>query len=280
MLTQNVEPLLGAASHIGNFRKTNEDHYVVAEFDSAETRVHSNVTDLDSADRLLSGHGQLLMVADGVGGSAGGGFASEMVLREMFQFIADFGLESAGLPAGAEMPVGPSFCGAVKRIQLMLQRTAQLDPSKSQMGTTLTLAYVTWPWLHVLHIGDTRCYQLRDGRLEQLTTDHTVAELLLSNSQVASAEAAHSFRNIIWNSLSATEALCEPDVLCRELKPDDILFLCSDGLTAYLTDDEISEFLSKQPFGNTVCDEMIALANERGGKDNITAVTAAYTERH
>ena len=280
MLTQIVEPLLRAASHIGQFRKANEDHYVVAEFDSAETRVHSNVPDLDPEDRMFSGHGQLMMVADGVGGSADGGYASQMALREMFKFIADFGLESASLSASDEMPVGSAFCGAVKRIQRMLQQTAEHDPSKSGMGTTLTLAYVTWPRLHILHIGDTRCYRLRDGRLEQLTTDHNLAELLSSDGKAPSAFAANNFRHVLWNSLSPPPATCEPDFQSRELKPGDALLLCSDGLTAYLNDDELSKFLAKQSFDNSACEKMIALANERGGRDNITVVTASYTERH
>lgn len=280
MLSQNVEPLLGAASHIGQCRKSNEDHFVAADFDSVEACVHSNVPDLDSVNRPLTGHGQLLMVADGVGGCPGGGHASQLALRQMFEFIADFGSELAGIPVEDGKLVGSTICGAVKRIQRMLQLSALQDPSMSRMGTTLTMAYVTWPWLHILHIGDTRCYRLRCGRLEQLTTDHNLAELLRSNGQTAFGDAANYSRNVLWNSLSATQALCEPDVLSRELKPGDSLLLCSDGLTAYLSDEELVDFLSKQPFGDSVCEEMTALANERGGKDNVTVVTAAYTERH
>ena len=146
------------------------------------------------------------------------------------------------------------------------------------MGTTLTLAFHYEAELLVIHVGDSRAYLFRDETLRQLTQDHTVVAEMVRRGELDMAEArGHRLRHVITNVVGGPEAGVQADAHSLELRVDDELLLCSDGLTEMLSHAEISEVLRGEPDPEAACTRLISLANERGGQDNITAIVARFS---
>jgi protein phosphatase len=142
------------------------------------------------------------------------------------------------------------------------------------MGTTLTAAYLLWPMLYVLHVGDSRCYVLRGGSLELLTKDQTLAQHLCDCGQLKGTEFEESpYHHVLLSSIGAQET---PDAVVYKtrLLTGDRILLCSDGVNAHVEDSEIEQILGSDQSPDEVCRQLIDLANARGGRDNITAFVA------
>ncbi len=138
------------------------------------------------------------------------------------------------------------------------------------MGTTLTMAYVIWPELYVVHVGDTRAYLHRSGRILQITTDHTVGNAL------AGERIAPAIRRILWNIIGGGSSDLQPAVYHLTLEAGDTLLLCTDGLTRHLSDDRIQAVLNESPTTEAACDRLVRETNDQGGKDNVTTVVARF----
>jgi protein phosphatase len=154
-------------------------------------------------------------------------------------------------------------------------------PEDRDMGTTLTLAYVIWPRMFVVHVGDSRCYLMRDGKLKQLTCDHTMAQLLADGSKDVGRKAAeeipqNQWQHVLWNAVGGSEDEPQPDIFRVELEFDDRLLLCTDGLSKHVSDAELSQRLRLEQTSTEICNQLIADANAAGGTDNITAVVARF----
>jgi protein phosphatase len=149
------------------------------------------------------------------------------------------------------------------------------------MGTTLTLAYVLWPRAYVIHAGDSRAYLHRDGVLQQLTRDQTVAQRMVDEGLLA-PEKADSTRwaNVLSSCISARPEALQMDVYRVTLQAGDTLVLCTDGLTKPLTDDAIAGHLAAVPRDGaaTVVQRLVDAANDAGGPDNITAVAGHFRQ--
>ena len=152
-------------------------------------------------------------------------------------------------------------------------KEAGSDDPKAMMGTTLTAAFVSGANLIVGHVGDSRAYCVHERQIQQLTHDHTLGRALFKAGKLTAEEAElPMFNNALSQAMGATESII-PDVIQHELHVGDRILICSDGLTRYLGNDEILEILlTLTP--DMACQRMIQLANERGGRDNITAVVA------
>jgi protein phosphatase len=147
------------------------------------------------------------------------------------------------------------------------------------MGTTMTLAFISGRSLFVVHAGDSRCYLLRDGTLRQLTEDHTVVGELARHGVISPEQAHHHpFRHVVTNVLGGKDASLRVDVQRLDLKAADVVLLCSDGLTDMLDDQRLAQILTAEPEPETACGLLVAEANAKGGKDNVTAVVARFTE--
>jgi protein phosphatase len=141
------------------------------------------------------------------------------------------------------------------------------------MGTTVTAAAVAGDLLQLAHVGDSRAYLLRDGTLDQRTTDHTVVGELVRRGRLTPAQAAiHPERSILTRAVGLDPRIPvdAPDPI--DLQPGDQVLLCSDGLTEAVRDPQITEILSTNPDGNAACTALIDAANNAGGPDNITVV--------
>jgi serine/threonine protein phosphatase PrpC len=205
-------------------------------------------------------------VADGLGGHQGGEVASAAAVAPL---AALDGRELATPTEAAE-----ALAAAVQEANSAILERAAGDPSLWGMGTTMTAAAVTADGhLQLAHVGDSRAYLLRDGALEQLTTDHTiVAELVRRGRLTPELAAIHPERSILTRAVGLDPRIPvdTPDAL--DLRPGDQCLLCSDGLTEAVADPTIAELLSANADGDAACRSLIDAANEAGGPDNITVV--------
>jgi protein phosphatase len=145
------------------------------------------------------------------------------------------------------------------------------------MGTTLTMAYLLWPRLYVVHAGDSRCYLLRGNRLEQVTRDHTVAQRLVDEGALSAADAEQSrWSHVLYNCVGGGTHEIKPEVYRARVEPGDALLLCSDGLSKVVPDETIRQELARRQGAEQTCRRLVDLANEAGGPDNVTAVVARF----
>jgi serine/threonine protein phosphatase PrpC len=205
-------------------------------------------------------------VADGLGGHQGGEVASAAAVAPL---AALDGRELATPAEAAE-----ALAAAIQEANSAILERAAGDPSLWGMGTTMTAAAITADGhLQLAHVGDSRAYLLRDGALEQLTTDHTVvAELVRRGRLTPELAAVHPERSILTRAvgLDPRVPVDTPDPL--DLRPGDQYLLCSDGLTEAVPDATTAELLSTNEDGEAACRSLIDAANEAGGPDNITVV--------
>jgi protein phosphatase len=145
------------------------------------------------------------------------------------------------------------------------------------MGTTLTFAYVLWPLLYLVHVGDSRGYLLRDGELLQLTHDHTLAQRLVDRGAVEPERSGKiPGGETLWNAVGAGPEKAEPQVHQHRLREGDVLLLCTDGLTRAMGDPEIHEILQGSQSSRETCQRLVKASNLAGGPDNVTVVVARY----
>jgi serine/threonine protein phosphatase PrpC len=199
-------------------------------------------------------------VADGMGGARAGEVASA-IAAEAFE-----GASAVG--EAAEAQLAQLLRDANRRIYDL----AVTDESHRGMGTTLTAAKVHDEEVSLAHVGDSRAYRMRDGRLEQITRDHSlVAELERSGQITPEAAEHHPQRSIITRALGP-EPEVEVDTCTLSARDGDLFLLCSDGLTSMISDDEVAAILRTSATLDEAADALIKAANQSGGKDNITVV--------
>jgi protein phosphatase len=198
----------------------------------------------------------LFAVADGMGGHQGGEVASNLAL-ERLERATDGDSDLADVVREANRAV--------------FEQAAQ-DPGLAGMGTTLTAVRVQDERLHLAHVGDSRMYLLRDGRLERITRDHTIVEQLVDQGRMSAEDAKiHPQRSILTRALGVDEDI-QVDEADVDVRPGDRVLLCSDGLTGMVDEDRILSILTDTPDPQAACAALIEAANEAGGQDNITAV--------
>jgi protein phosphatase len=207
-------------------------------------------------------HG-IYFVCDGMGGAAAGEIASSLAIEEMLRVLT--GREPGSpLPDTAEIAV----TAANEAIYTRAQRNYKL----SGMGTTLVGLLVEHRHAWVLNIGDSRCYRLRQGRLQQISLDHSLVEEQVRMGRMTSTEALRSpLRNVITRALG-TQCRVTPDIFDLETEPGDLFLLCSDGLTRELSDSLIESLLSADLPLDEHCARLVDAANKAGGHDNITCL--------
>lgn len=217
----------------------------------------------------------LYMVADGMGGHAGGDTASRMAVKVIRQHVLQArrngGIFQRVFSRQQPEPVLRMIDGAVRDASARIFELASRRPELEGMGTTVTLLMVHGLTGYVAHVGDSRLYRLRNQHLELLTDDHSLVNEQVKAGFLTKEEAAHSrFSNIITRSVGF-EPEVTPDVFTTELQLGDVYLLCSDGLNGMISDEEIAVILATCPSpGATAC--LVGAANRAGGDDNITAV--------
>jgi PPM family protein phosphatase len=207
----------------------------------------------------------IYVVCDGMGGAAAGEIASSLAVDEVLRLLSDRSHnDHVHLPEAAERAV----LAANEAIFSRAQRNRRL----TGMGTTLVALTARERQVWVLNIGDSRCYRLRKGRLEQLTLDHSLVEEQVRLGRMSHSEALRSpLKNVITRALG-TQNLVKPDVFGLEAEPGDLFLLCSDGLTRELSDQSIESMLSQSLPLKELCNFLVDAAKRAGGHDNITCL--------
>lgn len=242
----------GGVTDVGRVRSNNEDCYKIVE--------------------PLS----LFVLSDGMGGEAHGEIASALAVETVVKHCMDFETNPAARVVGA---VQSNWSAQTKRLSTAVHlanksifKSAEEHPEQHGMGATLTAVWISGAKLSIAHVGDSRAYLLRGGSLLQLTRDHSLVAEQVRRGILTAAEAEESdMQSVLLRALGA-QAEIEVDAEEHTLFPRDVLLLCSDGLTRMVTEPEIAGTLQSDSDPVHAADKLIAMANERGGPDNITVV--------
>jgi serine/threonine protein phosphatase PrpC len=205
------------------------------------------------------------VVCDGMGGAAAGEIASTLAVDEILRLLTNRGNKNqTSILSAAEQAIS----AANEAIYTRSQRNHRL----SGMGTTMVVLATEERRVWVLNIGDSRCYRLREGRLEQLTEDHSLVEEQVKLGRMTAPEALRSpLRNVITRALG-TQCQVTPDVFELEAEAGDLFLLCSDGLTRELPDSVIQSLLARNASLESLSTRLVDAAKKAGGQDNITCV--------
>jgi PPM family protein phosphatase len=244
---------IGKCSLLGNYRENNEDSVEVKQF----------------PDLIVS------VVADGMGGQAAGEIASkrsiEIIPRELRKHL------TPNLNADAVKGViRRSIVQANEEIMAM----GALDKDMKNMGTTVVMAiWRKGTELFVAGVGDSRCYQIREGTITQLTVDHSLAQALVEAKTISAHEAKeHRFKNVLWKYLGSKEVGEGPEVTVISIQPGDRYLLCSDGLSGVVTDEQLLEFIEQHSDMQTCAEGLGQFALDNGSRDNVTCVMIEVLE--
>lgn len=267
-------------SDVGRKRPKNEDQFLVAELHKSLSIRQTSLA-LEDGSRIDSGkRGYLFLVADGVGGAPAGGRASSLAVDTVLRYVLNVMPWFFRLEDTDQEILRRELKLALRKCQTIVKAEASARPERRGMATTLTLAYVMWPKLFVVHVGDSRCYVVRQGRLEQLTRDHTVANELLAQGVLKPAEARSSkWRHVIWNVVGTSDREFRPDVFQTDLRPGDALLLCTDGLIKHVSSEDLLRLMKRKERAAETCRALVDAANEGGGSDNTTVVVARFRVR-
>jgi PPM family protein phosphatase len=218
----------------------------------------------DQEDSAYAG-ARLLAVADGMGGHAAGEVASAAVIDAL-------------RPLDTQVPAGEllnALDHAVRRASASLRDLAEANPSLRGMGTTLTALLWSGSQLGLVHIGDTRAYLVRDGEVFQITHDHTVVQSLLDDGKITASEvASHPQRWLLLRALAAAKAAGEPDLQLHTARLGDRYLLSSDGLHQVAAAGDITRVLLTVADPDQAAKDLVKLAMDGGGPDNITCIVA------
>ena len=235
----------GCLSITGDYRDNNEDRYQ---------------TDPD---------GRFFLVADGMGGQSAGEKASEMAIELIggqLDETVDFAVDSPD-------EVIEKIDRAVAHANTEIMALSQLEPSFHNMGTTVAFVVTAADKLLVSGVGDSRVYLAHDGRLDQLTTDHSLTQALIDAQTIAPEEAAtHRYRNVLYRYLGSKEGGngTQPELI--EPNPGDRLIICSDGVTDGLDNERLAELLAESDDPQSAAESIVAAAEAGGSRDNITCL--------
>ena len=265
-------------SDAGRVRDVNDDQYLIASL-SKSMQVHQTSLDLDDQTRLFgASQGKLLLVADGVGAApAEARRASTLAVNSLTTYLLNtvdwfFRLR----PDNEEQFVG-ELKAALEYCQERLRAEAERLPERRGMGTTLTMAYLAWPRLYVVHAGDSRCYLLRGGKLRQLTRDHTPAGER-PGGDAPEENGGSAWARVLWNLVGGRSDELTVEAYRAELALGDTLLLCTDGLTRQVPDAPIAKLLAVDMPSAETCRHLVEAANRAGGADNVTVVVAHFRD--
>ncbi len=259
-------------THVGRVREENQDHFLLGTI-HAQLSLHG--TSLSAAQEL-QGPGQrlatILVVADGVGGSAAGSDASRLATEAIMRYVTN----SLRCYHAVGTVNDDEFTNALRAAAIEAHEAVRAEAKERlygrDMATTLSLGIVVWPWLYVLQVGDSRCYFFQRGALQQVTRDQTVAQDLVDRG-LLTPERAHAspLNHVLSSAIGASEAMPVVSRVNVE-EPGSVILVCTDGLTKHVSDAEIADALGAMTSAEQVCRSLLALVLDRGASDNVTLV--------
>jgi protein phosphatase len=267
-MAKDIRVSVFGRTDLGRTRDHNEDTFLVADLDAPQV-----IPSLTVAEQTIGPRGSLFMVADGMGGAAAGEIASSMAAQQIFDHLAKVWSHD---PDNSPEQFALRMREAVEHANAEIHAYAGEHPEVRGMGTTLTAAGVHGPNLFLAQVGDSRAYLVRDGMAFQLTKDQSLTQRLVDAGELTEEEAeTNARRNIILQALGPDPRV-KVVLSVQRLNRGDVLVVCSDGLTGLVRKTEIAAVVTSDNNLAQVCETLIALANERGGPDNITVVAARF----
>jgi protein phosphatase len=269
----------GALTHKGLVRVTNEDCFFVGRFDRMLQPMLTNLPESTSRSWHYDA-GYAVVIADGMGGEVAGEIASHTAVSTLI----DLAVETPDWIMRYDDPslvaeVTRRMDERVRRVDELIQAIGKSQPKLAGMGTTLTALALLPPRALVAHVGDSRAYVVRDGRLRQITRDHTIVQELLDAGLIDPREAArHPARNVLTSAAGHGGGSLAVDVHPVDVRGGDQFLLCTDGLSGLVGDADIQGVLLAEESAATACKTLIDLALARGGSDNVTAVLGRVSE--
>ena len=270
------EPIAGVdifgMTHPGKVRTANEDQFFVATLHKSMRVQQTSLDDLSGFARLHDASAYLLVVADGASGMAGARQASTTAVETLAQHIGEMIGCYYNFDVDREEAFLTQLQDAVERAH---QQVLKLDPYADHgPATTLTMVALLWPRAYVVHVGDSRAYYLRGGRLRQLTQDQTFYEQMLDEGTISAQQAedtglAPKLKKVLTSALGAQ---ITPSAGLIDLQGGDVLLLCTDGLTIHLPDSDIAGILEAGASAEESCRRLVDLTLERGARDNVTVI--------
>lgn len=234
-----------AKSDVGKVREMNQDYYYISQ----------------PEDKL-----KLYIVADGMGGYKGGEIASKLAVETSKSYI----INNFDLIEHDRESIMKLIKSAIEYANLVIYEKAKQSPELENMGTTIDICLIVSNKVYIGHVGDSRVYRKRKEFFRKLTTDHSYVQKLVSDGTITKEEAYnHPKKNMLIKALGCS-SFVEPDVMVKGFLKDDIILMCSDGLTNMLKDEEIVKIINENP--NESCNKLVKTANDLGGYDNITVV--------
>lgn len=217
----------------------------------------------------------LFVLSDGMGGQASGEIASRMVCETVVEQCLDAAESSpcSGRDCAADISgLGNQLAAAIRLANCAVRRAAEQNPAQSGMGATVVAVMLTDERATIAHVGDSRVYRLRNGQLEQLTWDHSFVAEQVKQGLMSEQQAAQSnLQNVLMRAVGA-DAEVQVEVTEELFAQGDALLLCSDGLTKELSDAQIAGVLGAMEGPQEAAEQLVDMANEAGGSDNITVI--------
>ncbi len=260
---------------VGKVRKDNEDHFVVANIYKSVDLLYGSLSPEALSHRVGTTGAHLLVVADGVGGGPDGDLASERSAAAVLSYVG----RTAGCFHSLDVERENELLGSLEETVHAVHRQLHAEaggPQRQAPATTLTLVLLVWPRAYLVHVGDSRAYVRRRGRVQALTRDQTFGEYMVSagawtEEQASKSRTAETLASAIGGSELA------PTVGLIDLEPGDSLLLCTDGLTKHISDDRIAEVLATPLSSKEMATQLVDEALAGGGSDNVSVIVARGT---
>jgi PPM family protein phosphatase len=274
-MTHSVTVQAFGVTDKGRVRPTNEDQFLIAELTKSMRVWQTSLP--EPALQVGEERAHLFLVADGMGGHRAGERASALAVTAIEQFALNrfkwfFEADSAGA-----QKILAQFQSAFRQADVSILDEAAEHPELAGMGTTVTMAFHLGAQLCVVHVGDSRAYVYRAGQLEQLTQDHTVTADLVRRGVLRQDQVAdHRLRHVITNVVGGEEVGVHVEAQAFEVQAGDWLLLCSDGLTEMVNNEAIAATLAADATPEDAAKKLLALADEAGGRDNITVLLVRF----
>jgi protein phosphatase len=275
-LSASVQVDLGALTHPGTVRTNNEDHYLAVRFGRSMETLRTNVPgSLVPARFDEVGYG--LVVADGMGGAAAGEVASSLAISVGLNLALNSPKWNLRMSHEEIHENMETWRRRFRQIDHVLTERAAADPALAGMGTTLTIACSVGADLVLYHVGDSRGYLLRRGKLIRLTRDHTMAQQMADEGWISADEVDHHrLRHVLTRVVGRSGGAIEAELQHLQLVNGDSVLVCTDGLTEMVPDDHIARVLIDAPSAQAACDALVQEALDAGGRDNVTVVLGRY----
>jgi protein phosphatase len=274
--SSSVRVTVGARSHQGTRRQRNEDHYLVVRVGRDQQTLATSLSGNDIPPDFAES-GYAMLVADGLGEGGAGSVASRVALSTIAHMALHHGKWNLRIDPVTAEQIMERAEWFYSHADAAVHSRASSNPVLKGMTTALTVAYSAGDDLFIAHVGHSRAYLYREGKLTMLTRDHTIQRHLADTNRPAAVERrAQDLCHILTDAVGASGAHPLVEVERFQLQDRDCVMLCTNGLTDMVDDERIAEVLSLRRDPGLQCDTLVDLANRAGGGDNVTVLIAEY----